>query len=558
MKYLSLLLALVMMLAIPLQFTACRLLPHDEGILPQINGEIGLAEESSSPSVTSATKPTDTTIEIEYDKGELENMMTPEKYGISSNDIAAILEGYRKAGLSMHGMVVMRHGEVVAEAYAEPFDADTLHRMYSVSKSFVSLAIGALEADGLISINDTIDRFFPDYVNENTDPRIAKTKIVDLLRMASPFRKGSTYKGKTDMNWVETFFVAPVGKEPGTEYLYDTSATYILDVIVERVTGKPFLEYLKDKALREIGFSEDAWCVKAPEGYSWGGSGVMCTPRDLAAVANLVMNKGVYNGKQLLPADYLEQATKKQIETAAVEGDSEYYGMGYGYQIWINPYGFSFMGMGNQHAFCIPELDLVFVCTADNQGNSSAVETIYRLMVDHLIKKISDEPLPEDPAAYAKLQAEIDGMSIPYQKGLATSARADAVNGKTFVCTGSSDISSFRLDFNGDVGVLTYVTSRGEKQLTFGIGKNVACILDEPQYSGELINHPNGKGYRSYCSGAWTNATTFALKVQVVDDYLGNMTMTFDLDSNPSLTVTKTAEWFLDEYKMSNVSYRMQ
>ena len=161
-------------------------------------------------------------------------------------------------------------------------------------------------------------------------------------------------------------------------------------------------------------------------------------------------------------------------------------------------------------------------------------------------------------AMFAKLQAEIDGMSIPYQKGLATSVRVDAVNGKTFVCTGSSDISSFRLDFNGDVGVLTYVTSRGEKQLTFGIGKNVACILDEPQYSGELINHPNGKGYRSYCSGAWTNATTFALKVQVVDDYLGNMTMTFDLDSNPSLTVTKTAEWFLDEYKMSNVSYRMQ
>ena len=494
----------------------------------------------------------------DYDKGELEAMITPEKYGISSKDITAILEGYRKAGLSMHGMVVMRHGEVVAEAYAQPFDADSLHRMYSVSKSFVSLAIGALEADGLISINDTIDKYFPDYVNENTDPRIAKTKIVDLLRMMSPFRKGSTYNGKKDMNWVATFFTAPVGKEPGTEYLYDTSATYILDVIVERVTGKPFLEYLKDKALREIGFSEEAWCVKAPEGYSWGGSGVMCTPRDLAAVANLVMNKGVYNGKQLLPADYLEAATTKQVETAKEEGDSEYYGRGYGYQIWINPYGFGFMGMGNQHAFCIPELDLVFVCTADNQGNSSAVETIYRLMVDHLIKKISDAPLPEDPAAYAKLQKAIEDMSIPYQKGIATTVRLDAVNGKTFVCTGDSDISSFRLDFNGDEGVLTYVTSRGEKKLNFGIGKNVACILDEPQYSGESINHPNGKGYLSYCSGAWTTVYTFVLKVQVVDDYLGNMTMTFDLDSNPSLTVKKTAEWFLDEYKMSNVSYRMQ
>ena len=551
MKKLSLLLALVMTLAVPMQFTACMFFDDDTDT--SLPSETSAAETAAE---TTAKKPSDTT--DKYDEGELENMMTPEKYGISSNDIAAILEGYRKAGLSMHGMVVMRHGEVVAEAYAEPFDADTLHRMYSVSKSFVSLAIGALEADGLISINDTIDKYFPDYVNENTDPRIAKTKIVDLLRMASPFRKGSTYNGKTDMNWTATFFTAPVGKEPGTEYLYDTSATYILDVIVERVTGKPFLEYLKDKALREIGFSEDAWCVKAPEGYSWGGSGVMCTPRDLAAVANLVMNKGVYNGKQLLPADYLEQATKKQIETAAVEGNSEYYGSGYGYQIWINPYGFSFMGMGNQHAYCIPELDLVFVCTADNQGNSSATGTIYNLMVEHLIKKISDEPLPDNPSAYAKLQMAIEGMSVPYQKGSATSSRLDAINGKTFTRTGSGDISSFRLDFNGDEGVLTYVTSRGEKKLTFGIGKNEECILDEPQYSGEFINHPNGKGYRAYCSGAWTTATTFVLRVQVVDDYLGNMTMTFDLDSSPSLTVTKTAEWFLDEYKMSNVSYRMQ
>ena len=157
---------------------------------------------------------------------------TPEQLGISSKSITAVLEGYEKAGLSMHSMLVMRHGEIVAEAYAAPFDENSLHRMYSVSKSFVAIAIGVLEAEGKISINDTIDKYFPDYVNESTDPRIAKCKIVDLLRMASPFRKGSTYNGKTDMNWTATFFTAPVGKEPGTEYLYDTSGTHILGVIV--------------------------------------------------------------------------------------------------------------------------------------------------------------------------------------------------------------------------------------------------------------------------------------------------------------------------------------
>ena len=486
--------------------------------------------------------------------------ITPEQMGISSKDITAVVDGLRKEGLSMHSILVMRHGEIVAEGYAEPYEKNTLHRMYSVSKSFVSMAIGLLEAEGKISINDTIDHYFPDYVDENTDERIAKTKIVDLLRMASPFKKGSTYNGKTDMNWTETFFTAPVGKEAGSSFLYDTSATHILGVIVERVTGMDFLEYLKQKALLEIGFSENAWCVKAPEGYAWGGSGVMCTPRDLAAFANLVMHKGEYNGKQLLPRDYVAAATSYQISTAPdPDSSTPYYGSGYGYQIWMNPYGFGFMGMGCQYAYCVPDRDLVFVCTADNQGNSKATGIIYSLLEKHIIQKLSDEPLTEDPVAYKSMTEALEGMKIPHQNGSDSSSRLSLINGKTYACTtDNGKISSFRLDFNGDEGVLTYQTPRGEKLLRFGIGKNMACILDEPQYSGESINHPNGRGYRSLCSGAWRTATTFVLRVQVVDDYLGNMTMVFDLDASPTLTVTKTAEWFLDEYKMSNVPFVQQ
>lgn len=487
-------------------------------------------------------------------------LTTPEQMGISSAEITAMLDGFRKEGLSMHSVLVMRNGKIVAEGYAEPFDENSLHRMYSVSKSFVSIAIGVLEAEGKISINDTIGQYFPDYVNENTDERIVNTKIVDLLRMASPFKMGSTYNGRTDMNWTETFFTATVGKEPGTEFLYDTSATHILGVIVERVTGEDFLEYLKEKALLEIGFSENSWCVKAPEGYAWGGSGVQCTTRDLAAFANLVMHKGEYNGKQLLPRDYVEAATSYQISTAPdPDSDTPFYGSGYGYQIWMNPYGFGFMGMGCQYAYCVPEKDLVFVCTADNQGNSEATGIIYSLMEKHIIKKLSDQPLEEDISAYTKMNAALQEMVIPHQKGQSSSPLLDTVNGKTYLCNdANAKISWFRLDFDGDGGVFTYCTPRGEKKLYFGIGKNVEGMLDEPQYSGESINHPNGKGYRCLSSGAWVSTTTFVLKVQVIDDYFGNMTLTFDLDSTPTLTGKKTAEWFLEEYKMNAVAYREQ
>ncbi len=491
------------------------------------------------------------------EKQEMTEKTTPEKEGLSSEGIAAMMDGLKKAQLAMHSVLIMRHGEIVAEGYAEPFDKDSLHRMYSVSKSFVGIAIGVLESEGKISINDTIDKYFPDYVTEKTDKRIAGTKIVDLLRMASPFRKGSTYKGNVDMDWTATFFTAPVGKEPGTEYLYDTSATHILGVIVERVTGMDFLEYLKQKALLKMGFSENSWCVKSPEGYAWGGSGVMCTTRDLALFAQLVMRKGEYNGEQLLPRAYTEAATQKQIDNSR-EGNTSYYGQGYGYQIWITEYGFAFLGMGDQLAICVPEKDLLFVCTADNQGNSTSRRTIFDLFETHILANAEDAPLPENSVGVEKMEKALADMEIPHQLGLSSTDKADEINGVTFTCQDkNAKISSFCLDFleTGE-GVFTYVTPRGEKQLRFGIRRNVMGVLDEPQYSGEAINHPAGRGYRSLCSAAWETPTILVIKVQVIDDYFGNMTLTFDFSSGVKLTGKKTAEWFLDEYVMNAVSYK--
>ena len=481
----------------------------------------------------------------------------PERYGISSADITKMVEGLADEGLSMHSVLVMRHGEVIAEGYAEPFDENSFHRLYSTSKSFVAIAIGVLEAEGKISIYDTIDKYFPEYVTDDTDPRIAKAKIVDLLRMMSPYDKVASC-GNGQEDWIYEFFNGTPQKDPGTTFKYDTGATHILGTIVERETGMDFLEYLKQEALLEIGFSEDAWCIKAPEGYAWGGSGVMCTSRDLALFANLVMNKGEYNGKQLLPREYVEAATSYQVSTAPdPDSGTPFYGSGYGYQIWMNPYGFAFMGMGNQFAYCIPDKDLIIVCTADNQGNSDAPTIIYEHFEKYIIKKVSDKPLADDRDAYIEMLDALENMEIPYVNGKDTSKRISIIDGKTYVCNDSNGkISSFVLDFNGDEGVFTYDTPRGKKELRFGIGKNVECILNEPQYYGDTIGTPNGKGYRSYCSGAWKSDAIFVMKVQVIDDYFGNMTLTFNFSgASPKLTVVKSAEWFLDEYKMTNVEY---
>ncbi len=486
---------------------------------------------------------------------------TPEEMGISSKDITAVLQGLKMKNYSIHSLLVMRKGEIVAEGYAEPIEQSSLHRMYSVSKSFAAIAIGVLEAEGKIDLNDTIDKYFPEYVTASTDQRVKDTRIIDLLRMMTPYN-GDSYKKAEDMNWVKTYFTATsrIKKSPATKFCYDTSASHLLGAIVERETGMDFLEYLKEKALLEIGFSKDSWCVKAPEGYAWAGSGVMCTSRDLAAFANLVMHKGEHNGKQLLPRDYVEAATSYQVATSEAEGSSPYYGQGYGYQIWMNPYGFGFMGMGGQFALCVPEKDLIVVMTADTQGISDYMANVWELIESNIFKKVSDTALEEDSAAVAEMDLAFANMEIPYQTGSASNATSKKISGKTFEANDDGQkITSFSLTFNGDEGVFAYDTERGKKELRFGIGKNVICTLNEPQYSGELINHPNGEGYRSLCSGAWLTNSMFILKVQVVDDYFGNMTLSFSFSGTGagevSVTGQRNAECFLDEYKFDKVKY---
>jgi CubicO group peptidase (beta-lactamase class C family) len=278
----------------------------------------------------------------------------PERMGVSSKQILKFLQKAENNGIMLHSVLMMRRGHVIAEGYYAPFTRDGLHRMYSVSKTFVSTAIGLLADEGRISLEDRVSDYFRDKLPENLHPYILNMRIRDLLRMATPHTT-TTYK-QGDKDWAWTFFNTEPSHPAGTIFNYDTSGSYVLDVLVERVTGKPFLEYLKDKMLRELSFSEKAWCVKAPEGNSWGGSGVMCTTRDLARLALVYMNKGNIGGKQYISEDYVKEAASKQIDNAPTGHRDYMHGNGYGYQIWMLKDGaYAFCGMGMQLAICIPK-----------------------------------------------------------------------------------------------------------------------------------------------------------------------------------------------------------
>ena len=211
---------------------------------------------------------------------ELFTPASPESVGIPSGAILDFLNRIDAERINMHGFLLLRHDRIAAEGYWTPWTADHKHRMYSISKSFVSLAVGMMIEDGKLSLDDHVIDHFPDKLPDDVHPWLAAQTVRDLLTMSTAHTR-TTYT-RNDPDWVWTFFNNPPSHPPGSIFSYDTSATVVLNAIVERLAGKPFLDYMRPRFLDRIGFSPDAFCIRTPEGISWGGSGVICTLREVA------------------------------------------------------------------------------------------------------------------------------------------------------------------------------------------------------------------------------------------------------------------------------------
>lgn len=462
---------------------------------------------------------------------------TPEALGIPSSAIHSFINKIESKGVCLHSFMVLRNGKIGAEGYWKPFDVNKKHRMYSISKSFVSVAIGFMEAEGLLSLDDNVISFFPEKLpSEGVHPYIEKMKIRDLLRMATAHAK-TTYKVMAIDDWVKTFFIVPPSHIPGKVFSYDTSATYTLTAIVEKLSGMSILDYLRPKLLDPIGFSEDAYFIKSPEGISHGGSGLMCTSHDLAKFALTCMQEGRFDGKQLIPAEYIKAATSKQIDTAVSRGSIEEQ-QGYGYQFWIcRNNGFACFGMGGQYAICLPDKDFLLITTADTQSNPEGNEVIFDALWDYIYPQLSNNPLPEDKDAYCKLCEKTQNLSIPFVKGSLSSPTAQAVNGYLYNFSDNRmGLVNGSFTFNSEGGTFKYENKEGRHELHFGFGRHAAQKF--PGYNYDCIS-----------SAAWVDERTLVICCYIIDDYLATLKINLSFVGNTvTVSMNKAAELFLEEY----------
>lgn len=477
---------------------------------------------------------------------------TPEQAGISSACVRRFYETLEGYHIPVHSVILARGDAIFSECYYAPFHKDFKHRMYSTSKTFVSVAIGFCEQDGLLSLDDPISKFFPEYL-EREDAAYHSSTIRELLSMESTIR-GVHWFLPNVTDRVSTYFDHHPTKLPGTLFDYDSAGSFMLGVIVEKLTGKPFLQYLQEKFLTEIGFSEDSYCLKAPGGHSWGDSGVLCTARDLLLFARFLLNRGTFDGKRYLNEKFMRDATTMRIcnnDFDFVAHDS----FGYGYQIWGMARGcFSTFGMGTQLGFCDPKHDLVFVINADTQGNPHGYEQVfdalYRNILDHITEDGSSLPSAEDENR--ELEAWLSERKLFCLTGNKESRFSSEINGKTFKAgKNPMGIKWFRLEFDGDEGKFHYENAQGIKCMPFGFGHNIFAQFPEEGYS-DMVGNESAPGhtYRAAFSADWPEERKLRIRVQIIDKYFANLAIVFGFrdGQNVSVRMSKQAEAFLDEY----------
>ena len=479
--------------------------------------------------------------------------VTPESVGISSEKVLKFIKTLDGYNFCTHSFLMARGKDIFAEGYYAPFHKEFKHRMYSVSKSFVSVAVGLAEEDGLLSLDDPMMKYFPEYRNTVSNEYLENMTIREMLTMETCKARNPWWFETGTKDRCEVYFRNAAERVPGTIWWYDSAASYVLNVIVEKVTGKAFLEYLKERFLVKAGFSEDTYCLQCPGGYSFGDSGVMCTARDLLTFARFVMDGGVIDGTRYMNEAYLKEATKKQVSNGHDGGFTGYNSYGYGYQIWKAPNdGFAFVGMGDQFAICDREKDFIFILTSDNQGHKLASRAIlYHMLYDTIIENLG-EPLEENEEAYANLRAYIENLNLFSLKGNTESSFAKEIDGQSYVLDSNPmGIERVRFDMKDFEGVLTYTNAQGEKRLPFGFGHNVFCKFPQEGYSDLVTTVPEpGHLYECAVSADWPEEQKLRIKVQVIDKYFGNMSMEFGFKGDEvGIYMAKNAESFLDEYQ---------
>ncbi len=452
---------------------------------------------------------------------------TPEQQGISSSAILDFVEAADRQIDAMNSFMLVRHGQVVAEGWWGPYDAQTPHILYSLSKSFTSTAVGLAIAEGKLSLDDEVLKFFPEEAPADPSNNLRAMRVRDLLRMATGHQTEPSLRdgpGATSETWVKKFLAHPVPFKPGTHFLYNSPGTYMLSAIVQKVTGMTVLDYLRPRLFEPLGFENPIWDM-SPQGISAGAYGLRVRTEEIARFGQLYLQKGLWKGRQLIPAGWVEQATA--LQTSNGSAPKSEWDQGYGYQFWRCRYN-AYRGDGafGQYCIVIPERDAVVAITSGVRD----MQSVMNLVWEKLLPAMQAKALPEDRATRSKLEAKLASLTLKLPGGQATASPAAQVSGKWYEFPENDrGIQAVKLDFNGPSPTLVVRTTAGEKRTPIGIGSWAKSRDGFTNGLDRFLSVPTNPLMAA--SGAWTAGDTFTTKLVLYETpYYSTLKFRFDGD----------------------------
>ncbi len=440
---------------------------------------------------------------------KMENQLlrsTPEAEGIASSAILAFVEAADRDIHELHSFMLLRHGQVVAEGWWTPYAPQHPHMLFSLSKSFTSSAIGLAVNEGRLSIDDPVISFFPDDLPAEVSPNLAALRVRHLLSMSVGHDSDSvqTMTTHVDGSWVKGFLARPLVYEPGTQFLYNSGATFMLSAIIQKLTGMKLLDYLQPRLLTPLGIEGATW-EENPQGINTGGWGMNIKTEDIARFGQMYLQKGVWQGQRLLPESWIAQATSKQIDNGSDPLND--WNQGYCFQFWRCQHN-AYRGDGAFGQYCIvmPDQDAVLAITS----GVSDMQAVLNLVWKHLLPAMGKSSLPADTAGQDALRCQLSGLALLPPSGAKSSPTAAQVSGRTYMVEANDQrAESVTVEFGDAEGCITIRVAGKDYPVAFeyaawrkGVGDLYVGVPRVPPQTPILA------------SGGWSDQDTFALTMR--------------------------------------------
>jgi CubicO group peptidase (beta-lactamase class C family) len=431
---------------------------------------------------------------------------TPEAQGISSEAILGFLDAVQTSKLEFHSLMVLKHGHVIAEGWWKPYAADLKHMLFSLSKSFTSSAIGLLVDAGKLNLDDTVISFFPEDLPLEISPNLRAMKVKDLLCMASGHGEDPTNSSsiRESKNWIKTILEFEVKFEPGTHFLYNSGASFLLSAIVQKVTGQTLLEFLQPRLLEPLGIENATWASNV-QGINFGGWGLNLATEDIAKFGLLYLQKGLWNDLQILSEAWVNQATSIQISNG--DKPSSDWQQGYGFQFWRCQHG-AYRGDGAFGQYCIvmPEQDAVVVITSAVND----MQQVLNLVWEDLLPNLNSSQTLEPSNLSEILKQRLLNLELPVVQGEKSSDIATRVSGLDYVFEDNDPkIQTMRFNFLADQLELNVTTVSGNHNLICRYGQ----WRDQETLFEPSAGFKNLKLQKASLQGAWIAPEAFEMQI---------------------------------------------